>query len=316
VDPGRVPSGAVSDSPTTPVPDEPLAIAFFDVEGYTEYTAVHGDRAGLQLADSLLEIAEQLIAGAQGRVIKRIGDGIVASFGSADGALRCAVGVQRALTARAQMDPDAPIAAAKIALHWGTPLRRRDDLYGNDVNLASRMVDQAKGGQILVSEPLRAQLSEVPPPPPMKKAGKASGKGLKDRPQLWSVDSRDQGSALLAVLEEGGVLATFLFNPVDDDVETQPDSIFWQGMRAAEAAFNGLGADPLFAGRLVGDDPESPRLCVMVAFPSRESWEEFAASPDTALLRESALSVIDPRVVAAYSPWPQLGTLLPPPPPR
>ncbi len=87
-------------------------------------------------------------------------------------------------------------------------------------------------------------------------------------------------------------------------------------VRAAEAAFNGLGADPLFAGRLVGDDPESPRLCVMVAFPSRESWEEFAASPDTALLRESALSVIDPRVVAAYSPWPQLGTLLPPPPPR
>lgn len=296
---------------TDPTPDEPLAIAFFDVEGYTEYTAVHGDRAGLQLADSLLEIAEQLIAGAQGRVIKRIGDGLVASFGSADGALRCAVGVQRALTARAQMDPEAPIAAAKIALHWGTPLRRRDDLYGNDVNLASRMVDQAKGGQILVSEPLRAELSEVPPPPPMKKAGKASGKGLKERPQLWSVDSTDRESALLSVIGDG-VLATFLFQPTETDFETRPDATFWEGMRAAEAAFNGLGADPLFAGRLVGTDEDAPGLCVLVAFPSRESWEAFVNGPETSLLREAALSVIDARVVAAYTSWPQLGTLLPP----
>ena len=294
-----------------PAPNEPLAIAFFDVEGYTEYTALHGDHAGLQLADSLLEIAEQLIAGAHGRVIKRIGDGLVASFGSADGALRCAVGVQRALTARAQMDPEAPIAAAKIALHWGTPLRRRDDLYGNDVNLASRMVDQAKGGQILVSEPLRAELSETPPPPPMKKAGKASGKGLKERPQLWSVDAADEGSALLDAIGDG-VLATFLFDPAEHEADARPEAAFWEGMRAAEAAFNGLGADPLFAGRLVGGDPDAPGLCVLVAFPSVASWEAFSSGPEPARLRESALSVIDARVVAAYTPWPQLGTLFPP----
>jgi class 3 adenylate cyclase len=294
-----------------PPAGEPLAIAFFDVEGYTEFTAVHGDHAGLQLADSLLEIAEQLIAGADGRVIKRVGDGVIASFGSADSALRCAVGVRRALSARAEMDPEAPIAAAKIALHWGTPLRRDDDLYGNDVNLAARMVDQAKGGQILVSDPLRRELGDVPPPPPMKKAGKASGKGLKERPALWSVEAPEDRETLITRLGEG-VLATFLFDPAEADAEQRPEAEFWAGMRAAEAVFNGFGAVPVFAGRRNDPELEAPAFCVLVSFPTVASWETFMADADDDPLRRTALAVIDVKVLAAYTAWPQLGTLFPP----
>jgi hypothetical protein len=209
------------------------------------------------------------------------------------------------------MDPEAPIAAAKIALHWGTPLRRRDDLYGNDVNLASRMVDQAKGGQILVSEPLRAELSDVPPPPPMKKAGRATGKGLKEKPQLWSVEPQEDRGGFISALGDG-VLATFLFDPVETDADTRPEADFWEGMRAAEAVFNGFGAEPVFAGRRTGPGQGAPGFCVLVSFPTLTSWEDFLTGAESRRLRDSALAVIRAEVVAAYASWPQLGTLFPP----
>ncbi|MFN8131143.1 MAG: adenylate/guanylate cyclase domain-containing protein [Solirubrobacteraceae bacterium] len=137
-----------------------LAIAFFDVEGYTEFTAEHGDEAGLELAESLLDIASELVDGAGGTVVKRLGDGLMARFDTAQDAVRCATGTQRALQARAALQDDAPVAAAKIGIHVGQVLERDGDIYGNDVNLAARLVEKARGGQILLTEPVVEVLGE------------------------------------------------------------------------------------------------------------------------------------------------------------
>lgn len=293
--------------PVEPEPERaPLAIAFFDVEGYTAYTEEHGDDAGVALAHSLLEIAEELVAGARGTAVKRLGDGLLACFPTAAEAVRCALGVQRALQARAELADDAPVAAAKVGVHWGRPVWRDGDLYGNDVNVAARLVAQARGGQVLVSEPAREALGGQEATLEFKRIGKLAGKGLRQRPQVYRVQRRQglPAGRPLALAEEG-VLAAFLFDAPGDDMDS-----FVAGMRVAEAAFNGVGADVVFAGINI-EDSEQPLMCVLIAFPDERAFETFASDPELEGLRSAARDVILERSMAAYHPLPELGALFP-----
>lgn len=285
---------------------DPFAIAFFDVEGYTAFTAEHGDEAGLALAHSLLEIAEELVAGARGTVVKRLGDGLMASFPTAPEAVRCALGVQRALQARAELAADAPIAAAKIGVHWGEALRRDGDLYGHDVNLTARIAAQARGGQVLVSEQARQELRGTEESLELKRIGRASGKGLKERPNVYTVRRRgDIPHARPLELGDEGMLLTLLFDAPGDDIEQ-----FLAGTRLAEAAFNGVGAEIIFSGVNV-DDAAEPLMCVLVAFPDEDAYRTFDTDPALEGLRSAALGQISMRSMAGYFPLEGLRALFP-----
>ncbi|CAN5401667.1 hypothetical protein BH09ACT8_BH09ACT8_46360 [soil metagenome] len=49
----------------------------------------------------------------------------------------------------------------RIGVHLGTSVRRGDDLFGLDVAMAARVADQADGGEILISEPVRAAIGQL-----------------------------------------------------------------------------------------------------------------------------------------------------------
>lgn len=85
-----------------------------------------------------------------GLQIKHTGDGIMASFPTASGALECAVAIQRAVAER-----DDPNLHVHIGLNAGEPVAEESDLFGTAVQLARRICDQAQGGQILVSNVVR-----------------------------------------------------------------------------------------------------------------------------------------------------------------
>ncbi len=89
-----------------------------------------------------------------GAEIKHTGDGIMASFPSASGALECAIAIQRALAHHNQDHPDAMINL-RIGLNVGEPVREQDDLFGHAVQLARRVCDRAAPGQILASNVVR-----------------------------------------------------------------------------------------------------------------------------------------------------------------
>jgi adenylate cyclase len=74
----------------------------------------------------------------------------MASFGSASGALECAVAIQRGVAGHAD---DA--LAVKIGLNAGEPVAEESDLFGTAVQLARRVCDEASGGEILVSDVVR-----------------------------------------------------------------------------------------------------------------------------------------------------------------
>jgi uncharacterized protein (DUF1330 family) len=63
----------------------------------------------------------------------------------------------------------------------------------------------------------------------------------------------------------------------------------------------------IYAG--VSLDEDDPDMCALIAFPSYEAFETFAEDPDFERLRELARGVVDERVLAAYHPMPDFGTL-------
>jgi class 3 adenylate cyclase len=95
-----------------------------------------------------------------GSEVKALGDGFMASFGSATRALECAIAMQRAFAAwnAARPEPVEGRAAqirVRIGLNAGEPIAEAEDLFGTAVNLAARIAAQAAGGEILVANVVR-----------------------------------------------------------------------------------------------------------------------------------------------------------------
>ncbi len=87
-----------------------------------------------------------------------MGDGFMASFTSATGALECAIAMQRAFAAHNESAAE-PIRV-RIGLNAGEPIAEEDpegrsDLFGTAVNLAARIAAQAAGGEVLASDVVR-----------------------------------------------------------------------------------------------------------------------------------------------------------------
>ena len=79
-----------------------------------------------------------------------MGDGFMLAFSSARRALQCATAIQQAFQEYNQEHPQEPVRV-RMGLHTGEAIRDAGDFFGRNVILASRIADQARGGQILVS---------------------------------------------------------------------------------------------------------------------------------------------------------------------
>jgi len=126
------------------------AIAFTDIVGFTEYTAIRGDAEAVILLSAQDRLVhEALPEGA--RIVKELGDGLLIWFTSAAGALQTCLDLQATFeeeSARSGL----PLWV-RMGLHWGSPTARGRDLIGHDVNLASRIAGVAGPGEVILSEP-------------------------------------------------------------------------------------------------------------------------------------------------------------------
>jgi class 3 adenylate cyclase len=129
------------------------AIAFTDIVGFTEFTAVQGDTEAI----GLLDRQEQLVRAALpsgARIVKELGDGLLLWLPEAYPALLTGLELLERFNEAAQ-----PSALwVRIGMHWGCPTPRGDDLVGHDVNLAARIVDVAGPGELLLSATVRTAL--------------------------------------------------------------------------------------------------------------------------------------------------------------
>ena len=120
------------------------AIMFTDIVGYTAVMGKDEEKA-FQLLDKNRAIQKPLIENHHGQLLKEIGDGILASFNSALHAVECACAIQEEL----KEDSDLKI---RIGIHIGDITFKDDDVFGDGVNIASRLEAIAPAGSTYISE--------------------------------------------------------------------------------------------------------------------------------------------------------------------
>ncbi len=152
----------------SPLPhDAPAAspfrtILFTDIEGSTAMTQRLGDAAAREVLREHERIVRECLREHGGSEVKTMGDGFMASFGSATKALECAVAVQRAFeewNAGVGAQHAAPLHV-RVGLNAGEPIAEDDpdgrgDLFGTAVIRAARIAAMAQGGEILVANVVR-----------------------------------------------------------------------------------------------------------------------------------------------------------------
>jgi class 3 adenylate cyclase len=120
------------------------AIMFTDIVGYTALMGKDSNKA-LELVRISKEIQKPLVEQHNGKWLKEMGDGAMAQFASALDAANCAIAIQK--SARAELD-----AKLRIGIHLGDVQLEDNDVYGDGVNVASRLESIADPGGIYISE--------------------------------------------------------------------------------------------------------------------------------------------------------------------
>jgi class 3 adenylate cyclase len=125
-------------------------VLFTDIVESTTLTQSLGDDAALAMLGVHDTIVRDALSASGGREVKHTGDGIMAAFISAAGAVRCAIQIQRELDKHAQANPERPLKV-RVGAAAGEPVEQHNDLFGSTVQLAARLCAHAQPEQILVS---------------------------------------------------------------------------------------------------------------------------------------------------------------------
>ena len=125
--------------------DKPPAICFLDLTGYTRLTEERGDEAAAELAGRLSRLVQRTSARHGGKAIKWLGDGVMFYFREPARAVAAALEMIDG-AAEAELPP------AHVGIHAGPVLFREGDYFGRTVNLAARIADYARPGEVLVSQ--------------------------------------------------------------------------------------------------------------------------------------------------------------------
>ena len=129
-----------------------LAVIFAaDVVGYSRLMRAD-EEATLKTLNEYREIMNGLIARHEGRVVDMAGDSVLAEFGSAVEAVRCAIAIQEEIATRNVELPDDRKLRFRIGINIGDVLVKGDTLYGDGVNVAARLEALAEPGGICTSD--------------------------------------------------------------------------------------------------------------------------------------------------------------------
>src|SRR5277367_3915635 len=136
------------------------AILAADVVGFSRMASADEDRTLARLRALRVDLIDPTIAGQNGHVFKRTGDGALVEFRSVVEAVRCAITIQNAMIERNVGTPADQRIEFRIGIHLGDVVEESDgDLMGDGVNIAARLEGIAAPGAICLSEDAYRQVS-------------------------------------------------------------------------------------------------------------------------------------------------------------
>jgi adenylate cyclase len=161
----------------------PPAIAFLDLTGYTALTEERGDEAGAELADRLAALVNQAAQPHGGHPVKWLGDGVMFYFPDPAAAVLTGLDLVEQI-------PAAVDVRARVGVNAGRVIFRDGDYFGRTVNVAARIADYARPGEVLLSEEVKERWSGGGVR--FEPIGPIMLKGLKEEITLYTV-SREGG---------------------------------------------------------------------------------------------------------------------------
>ena len=136
-----------------------LAVLFADVSGSTKLYERLGDAEALRAVDRVIKLMNRYIQTFKGRLVKTIGDEIMATFETAEDAFMAAVEMQQRVTGLPAVS--GVKLTVRIGFHFGPCIDDGNDVFGDTVNTAARIVGLANSEQILTSKQAVDELPQL-----------------------------------------------------------------------------------------------------------------------------------------------------------
>lgn len=167
-------------------PDGTVTLLFSDIEDSTALNDRLGDKAWVRVLAAHDALVRAAVDKRRGRVVKSAGDGFMVAFRDPVSAVLAARGIQRSLART--LDPRLRLTPVRvrIGVHTGTAISRDGDYFGRNVAMAARVAGLADGGEVLVTEAVRAGTSDSGDRRMrFEDAGTVELKGLPGEHPLW-----------------------------------------------------------------------------------------------------------------------------------
>jgi class 3 adenylate cyclase len=144
---------ALAQAGLSPAEERSPAMGFLDLTGFTSLTQERGDAAAASLVERLNRTVQRIAVEHGGRPVKWLGDGVMCHFPDPTGGVIASLEMVEIL-------PRSGLPPAHVGLHAGPVIRQEGDFYGQTVNLAARIGEYARPGEVLVSEAVVAAASD------------------------------------------------------------------------------------------------------------------------------------------------------------
>ncbi len=203
------------------------AIVFLDIVGYSILMADDEATTHARWMTLLDGVVRPLAAEYHSRLLKSTGDGVMATFPSAFGAVTWARAVQSAAAAQAESVEGTPISL-RISVHVSDVTEVADDVHGNGVNVAARLQEHAEPGAIVISEAvhdlIRSRLAV-----PMRDLGLLRLKNFQQPLRAYSIDP-ERSQSVVPVRPGLGPLPSIAVLPLNNLSGDQADDYFADGI--------------------------------------------------------------------------------------
>src|ERR1700716_4170113 len=143
--------GRGAEPPREPSPRRLAAIVAGDIAGYSRLMQIDEEGTHIRVKRIERDLIEPSIAEHNGRLIKTTGDGFIAIFDSPVEAVRCGIVIQQNMVGRNALLPKHQWIEYRIGFNLGDVIIEADDVYGDGVNIASRLEGIAEPGQVFIS---------------------------------------------------------------------------------------------------------------------------------------------------------------------
>jgi formylglycine-generating enzyme required for sulfatase activity/class 3 adenylate cyclase len=151
-------SGRSGDPPRAPAPRRLAAIVAGDISGYSRLMEIDEEGTHGRVKRIERDLIEPSIAEHHGRLVKTTGDGFIAIFDSPVEAVRCGIVIQQNMIGRNASLPKHQWIEYRIGVNLGDVIIEADDVYGDGVNIASRLEGIAEPGQVFISGGIYEQI--------------------------------------------------------------------------------------------------------------------------------------------------------------